>query len=107
MKAANQVCFSGLLNLCVYLATFSYYLRLTLAVGFFRVVPRKWRILVTQSVLAETHFLASISHTEVSLRSFWHAPPFVVAFWIYCTRVHFLGHMTRFDGNRCYGNQKK
>ena len=54
-----------------------------------------------------TNVLASISHTDVSLRSFCHTPPFVVAFWVHCTVVHFLGHVTRFHSNRCYGNQNK
>ena len=53
-----------------------------------------------------TNVLASISHTDVSLRSLCRTPQFVVAFWIHCTLVHFLGHVTRFHGNCCYGSQE-
>ena len=51
VKAVNLVCFSGLLKHCVYLATFSYYLGLSFAMGFSIWCPEK--ILVAQSVLAE------------------------------------------------------
>ena len=44
----------------------------------------------------------------MSLRSIWRmTPPYVVAFRKYCTLCAFWGHVTRFHGNHCHGNQEK
>ena len=105
LEVGNQVYISCLLQLCVYLAPFSCYLRLSFPVRFTICCP-KMAHFGRPIPQKRTDFNFAQGQTAMSLRSIRRIMLIraLLPFGDIPHSMHFWGHVTPFHSNRCYGN---